>query len=113
MTPPMPTAGNAAANTENLLDLTGANVSPAPLPDGFQARGIVALTFSILAGLIGIGVVAWYGMGEMSEVSREQARRRVDKITVDRGVVSRVNTEAGVPSAAGAGEADQITTVDK
>ncbi len=30
----IPTAGNAAGNREKLLDLTGANVSPAPLPEG-------------------------------------------------------------------------------
>jgi iron transport multicopper oxidase len=30
----IPTAGNAAANTVNLLDLTGENVPPPPLPDG-------------------------------------------------------------------------------
>ena len=29
-----PTEGNAAGNTANFLDLTGENVSPAPLPDG-------------------------------------------------------------------------------
>lgn len=30
----VPTAGNAAGNTLDLLDLKGAYVSPAPLPDG-------------------------------------------------------------------------------
>lgn len=30
----VPMEGNAAGNTENLLDLTGANVSPPPLPTG-------------------------------------------------------------------------------
>lgn len=61
----MPIEGNAAANTRDFLDLTGANVSPARLPDGFTARGIVALVFSVIAGLVGVGVVAWYGLGEL------------------------------------------------
>ena len=30
----VPVAGNAAGNTKDVLDLTGANVAPAPLPDG-------------------------------------------------------------------------------
>lgn len=30
----IPTGGNAAGNTEDFLDLTGANVSPPPLPAG-------------------------------------------------------------------------------
>ncbi|KAI9753448.1 MAG: hypothetical protein M4579_005168 [Chaenotheca gracillima] len=63
----MPTKGNAAGNTEDFLDMTGANVSPAPLPDGFTPRGIVALVFSILAAFIGIAVIAWYGAGEFPQ----------------------------------------------
>ena len=58
-------AGNAAGNTEDLFDLTGANAPPAPLPEGFTARGIVALVFSILSAFIGVGVIAWYGAGEI------------------------------------------------
>ena len=51
--------GNAAGNTVNFLDLTGANVPPAPLPAGFTARGIVALVFSCISALIGLAVIAW------------------------------------------------------
>lgn len=60
--PPVATAGNAAGNTVNLLDLTGEPAPPARLPDGFTARGIVALVFSCLAGVLGVAVVAWYGL---------------------------------------------------
>lgn len=112
--PPIPTAGNAAANTQNMLDLTGANVSPPPLPSGFEAKGIVALTFSILAGLIGCGVVTWYGLGEMGEISREKQRARIDHTAQERGVLSRSNTDAdaGVAGATShAKSGDQITTV--
>ena len=107
MTPPMPTAGNAAANTQNLLDLKGANVSPPPLPAGFQAKGIVAMTFSIIAGLIGVGVIAWYGIGEMSQISKEHGQQHIDKVAADRGVVSRVNTDISTSPGA---QVDQITT---
>ena len=55
----VPTAGNAAGNTVNVLDLTGANVPPKPLPAGFTARGIVALVFSCISALAGLAVIAW------------------------------------------------------
>lgn len=56
----IPTAGNAAGNTKDLFDMTGANVSPAPLPHGFTTRGVVGLVFSILSAFLGMGVIAWY-----------------------------------------------------
>ncbi|KAI1101784.1 putative ferroxidase [Jackrogersella minutella] len=58
----IPTAGNAAGNTVNLLDLTGEPKSPDPLPDGFTTRGKIALAFSCLSGILGVIVVAWYGL---------------------------------------------------
>ena len=61
----IPTAGNAAGNTLDLFDLRGAPESVPPLPDGFTPRGIVALVFSCLVGLGGVGVIAWYGRGEI------------------------------------------------
>ncbi|MCJ1347443.1 hypothetical protein MMC31_005668 [Peltigera leucophlebia] len=54
------TAGNAAGRTDDLLNLNGATLPPARLPDGFTARGIVALVFSILAAFIGLAVISWY-----------------------------------------------------
>jgi iron transport multicopper oxidase len=54
------TAGNAAGNTKDLFDLTGQNVSPAPLPAGFTAKGIVALVFSCIAAILGLLSIAWY-----------------------------------------------------
>ncbi|KAF2265174.1 iron transport multicopper oxidase FET3 precursor [Lojkania enalia] len=57
-----PTAGNAAGNTQDLLDLTGEFRSPGELPAGFTARGIVALVFSCVAAFLGLGVISWYGM---------------------------------------------------
>lgn len=55
----VPTEGNAAGNTQDYYDLTGANVSPPPLPAGFTARGIVALVFSVVAAFIGLAVIGW------------------------------------------------------
>lgn len=58
----IPTAGNAAGNTVNFLDLTGEPKPPDPLPAGFTTRGKVALAFSCLSGILGVIVVAWYGL---------------------------------------------------
>ena len=91
----MPTLGNAAANTDDLYDLTGANFPPASLPDGFQMKGIVAMTFSILAGLLGVGTVVWYGLGEMGRIEEERERREIERVAGERGVVSRVSPGAG------------------
>lgn len=52
-------AGNAAGNIVSLLDLKGQNESPAPLPAGFTARGIVALVFSCLSAVLGMAAIAW------------------------------------------------------
>lgn len=63
----VPTAGNAAGNTVDLLDLTGENKSPGELPAGFTARGIVALVFSCLSAFLGMAVIAWYGLKPIGE----------------------------------------------
>ncbi|KAK1985209.1 multicopper oxidase [Colletotrichum cereale] len=60
----VPTAGNAAGNTVDLMDLRGQNTPPARLPDGFTARGIVALVFSCVTGILGVLVVGWYGLAK-------------------------------------------------
>lgn len=72
----VPTIGNAAGNTD-LSDLSGENVPPPRLPDGyvcfqplkiftditsFTPKGIVAFAFSTLMGIFGIYTVASYGI---------------------------------------------------
>ena len=75
--PPIPTVGNAAARTSDLLNVDGANVSPPPLPTGFTTRGVIALLFSIVAAFVGMAAVAWYGMGELSVIELEHAKKRI------------------------------------
>ncbi|GEQ66685.1 hypothetical protein JCM33374_g348 [Metschnikowia sp. JCM 33374] len=70
--------GNAAGNTANFFDLTGANVQQKDLPAGFTARGIVALVFSCLAGFLGIVAIAFYGMTESNIDIDEQVMRDLD-----------------------------------
>ncbi|MCJ1352267.1 MAG: ferroxidase fet3 [Icmadophila ericetorum] len=61
----VPSKGNAAANTENFLDLTGQNTQQPFLPDGFTPRGIVALVFSCISALMGIAFLVVYGLSDL------------------------------------------------
>jgi iron transport multicopper oxidase len=92
----VPTVGNAAGNTKDLLDLSGANVSPKPLPTGFTAKGIVALVFSIIAAFIGLAVISWYGAAPLGASTQAAAEREVaqaemvDSTGVTTGAETRV-----------------------
>lgn len=82
--------GNAAGNTVDLLDTTGMNVPPGPLPEGFTPRGIVALTFSIVAGLLGVAVIVWYGLGEISQGERGREEAKIDSLATRSGAAEVV-----------------------
>lgn len=68
------TSGNAAGNSEDFLDMRGENVQVKPLPDGFTARGIVALVFSFVAGILGCAAIGYYGMADIPDVEERTAR---------------------------------------
>lgn len=57
-------AGNAADDTEDLLDLQGQNRQHGWLPAGFTTRGIVALAFCCFNAFLGMGAIILYGMLE-------------------------------------------------
>lgn len=65
--------GNAAGNSEDFLNLKGENVQVAPLPEGFTARGIVAMVFSCLSGVLGIIAIAVYGLSDIKNVEQRVA----------------------------------------
>jgi iron transport multicopper oxidase len=71
-----PTGGNAAGNTEDIHDLSGAIMSPEPLPEGFTARGIIALVFSSLADILGLATIVWYGLAPISGQEASQIEHR-------------------------------------
>lgn len=54
----VPTKGNAAGNINDPLDLTGENTPPPPLPEGFTAKGYIALAASCLSAFIGLRTIA-------------------------------------------------------
>lgn len=101
----MPYEGNAAGNTVDLLDTKGMNVSPGLLPTGFTPRGIVALTFSIVAGLLGIAVIVWYGLGEITPTEQEREESKIDALAKSSGIVEVTGVNAAeVNTGAGAGD---------
>lgn len=59
--------GNAAGNTEDYVDLKGENKQHKNLPSGFTAKGIVAMTFSCLSGILGLITIAVYGLIGMND----------------------------------------------
>lgn len=94
--PAMPFVGNAAghgaASTEQQvlgvravsedewLNMEGENVQAGRLPSGFTPRGIVALVFSCVAGILGCLVIVWYGLGEIGSVAREREERKIEQL---------------------------------
>ncbi|KAJ5182914.1 hypothetical protein N7492_000530 [Penicillium capsulatum] len=52
-------SGNAAGNTKDVYDLSGANRMVEPLPSGFTAGGIVAMVFSCVAAALGLASIVW------------------------------------------------------
>ncbi|GME73127.1 unnamed protein product [Ambrosiozyma monospora] len=63
--------GNAAGNTQDFYDLTGENVQEKELPAGFTARGIVAMVFSCVAGVLGCIVIFIYGMADVPNIEQK------------------------------------------
>ncbi|PYH88052.1 hypothetical protein BO71DRAFT_489066 [Aspergillus ellipticus CBS 707.79] len=61
----VPYEGNAAANTEDFLDLKGQNVQLGWLPAGFTAKGIVAMVFSVISAFLGMGMISLYGLSDI------------------------------------------------
>lgn len=106
----VPTAGNAAGNTVNFLDLSGESVPPAALPDGyallpfvpfmdihlltlflpsrFTPGGIVALVFSCISGLAGVAVVTWYGLAGEIKTDEDAPRAAAGVLEAHEGRVA-------------------------
>lgn len=68
----MPIEGNAAGNTIDWFDLKGQLSPPRPLPAGFTSRGVIALVFSIISGMLGTVVIIWYAYGDLADDSEVQ-----------------------------------------
>lgn len=60
----VPSAGNAAGNTRDFLDLTGQNAQENDLPAGFTLKGVIAMLISIVSAILGVAFIAWYGVSD-------------------------------------------------
>ncbi|KAH7139894.1 Cupredoxin [Dactylonectria estremocensis] len=92
------TEGNAAGNKEDYLDLTGENHPPPTLPPGFTPRGIVALVFSCICGVLGVAVIGWYGMSAPVEETSLQGGVISDESSSDSPVDQQHHNEASDPA---------------
>lgn len=70
--------GNAAANTENYLDLKGENRQPGWIADGFTPRGIVSMVFTVLSAFLGMGSIVLYGLSDLKFVNKPEPGTRVN-----------------------------------
>ena len=89
----IPTEGNAAANTEDFLDLKGQNKQVGWLPAGFTARGIVALVFSCISAVLGIAFLVVYGLSDLKFKEREETVAEGSEVT-SKAVGATTVTEA-------------------
>lgn len=92
------TEGNAAGNMD-YLDLTGENHPPATLPPGFTTRGIVALVFSCICGILGVAVVGWYGMSAPVEENTPEQSVVENESSSDSPADQQYHDEAAITAA--------------
>ena len=79
-------------------------ISTVLIRQSFETKGIVALVFSVIAGIIGVIVVAWFGLS--SHNSAEPARRDSTVLaTSDSGASGGVVEETTAGSKATGGNA--------
>ncbi|ODV88242.1 hypothetical protein CANARDRAFT_174079 [[Candida] arabinofermentans NRRL YB-2248] len=63
----IPLKGNAAGNSKKWLDLSGENLQPDPLPDGFTLKGYIALFICTLAAITGLRSIYKFGMDDVKK----------------------------------------------
>ncbi|KAL6251810.1 ferroxidase fet3 [Rhinocladiella similis] len=69
----VPYTGNAAGNTEDFLDLSGAPSQPGVIPyGGFTAKGIVAMVFAVLSAVLGIASLTVYGLSDIKYAANKK-----------------------------------------
>lgn len=78
-----PFSGNAGGlSGKSIYDLSSAPHGPYPQNPGFHAKGIISIAGCIVASLIGVFTIIWYGMGEQfeeEEVARELKQKLASK----------------------------------
>jgi len=93
----VPIEGNAAANTQDILDLSGQNLQEPALPGGFTARGIVAFVFSCISAFLGMAFIIVYGLSEPKVVQKDDTVHE----NLSHGTVTVANAEPKIASPLG------------
>lgn len=75
----VPVQGNAAANMD-FLDLTGQNLQQPPLPEGFTAKGYIAMALCTLIAIYGIWSIYKYGIEDVNKDNSAEVIERLYKI---------------------------------
>ncbi|KAI5468123.1 Cupredoxin [Mariannaea sp. PMI_226] len=104
----IPFKGNAAGRTGDLLDLSGENSPPPPLPAGFTLKGIFAMLFSTSMGIVGIWVVASYGLRKPRVVQQkvDASAEREPLLAASDGSARAITTPATADSVGAIRDAD-------
>lgn len=94
----IPITGNAANHTESnggLLDLTGEETAPPPLPAGFTAKGYGAMAGCCIAAVMGLVTIVWYGLTESpgGECSQSEGSSNEGSILVEQRAEETEQTE--------------------
>lgn len=101
--------GNAANNSVDFFNLAGENVQVKPLPDGFTAKGIVALVFSFISGILGCITIGIYGMADIPNMEE----RVVQDLDLDeRQLLEEIEEEEGEQGSSGR-YSDELNTTSK
>lgn len=101
--------GNAAGNTKDFLDLTGENLQPQPLPEGFTLKGYIGLFACTIVALWGLYNIYEFGMKDVSITPEEKlsTERRVTRKYID--ILERLKNDSVIR-----GESEEfITEIDK
>ncbi|KKA30900.1 hypothetical protein TD95_004084 [Thielaviopsis punctulata] len=99
------TQGNAAGNTHDFLDLNGQRRPPPPLPEGFTPKGWIALGFTSLMGVLGLTVVAWYGLSETLD------KRALDNGAANERGYATIATSDEIPTTPGGSRISESTPI--
>ena len=85
----IPVTGNAANHTDSnggWLDLSGEPHAPPPIPAGFTAKGYVAMTGCVIAAIVGLITIVWYGLTDpFGDVPSGQGQLYADNIPTPGG----------------------------
>lgn len=86
----MATAGNAAGNTRDWLDLSNEPVQADPLPEGFTTKGYIALAVCIVSALWGLYEIVVFGIADINNSYEDRVEHEKQVMA---GLIACLNKE--------------------